>query len=148
MLEPNSSFEGIQVIIALAASTGVHAHIVHLNSISLIDIELIRDTNVIAQQDGVNLSTEAYPYGAGSIGIGAEMFRGANWKEWVGGISAGTFEIDGRRLANEEFNQLQRDKPGTDVIIHFLDTEKTAGQVLLDTSLLMADGVIALDGKR
>ena len=146
MLEPESSFEAIQEIISVAASTGVHAHIVHLNSISLSDITLISEMIARAQKQGVNLTTEAYPYGAGSTGIGAAMFRGPDWQARAGGISAGKFEIDGKRLTQEEFDRLQREKPGTDVTVHFLDTTKADDQALLDTAILMPKGIIASDG--
>ena len=146
MLEPESSFEGIQEIIGVAASTGVHAHIVHLNSISLKDIKLIRQMIEEAQSRGLSLTTEGYPYGAGATGIGAAMFRGPDWRERAGNISAGNFEIDGKRLTQEEFDQLQKNEPGTEVIVHFLDTQKPAEQALLDTALLMPEGIIASDG--
>lgn len=146
MAEPQSSFEAIQEIIAVAAGTGVHAHIVHLNSISLKDIELIRPMILQARAQGVQLSTEAYPYGAGSTSIGAAMFRGDGWRERIGGISANNFEVNGKRLSEEEFAKLQAEAPQTDIIIHFLDASKPDEQALIDQAILMPDGVIASDG--
>lgn len=146
MAEPQSSFEAIQEIIAVAAGTGVHAHIVHLNSISLKDIELIRPMILTARAQGVELSTEAYPYGAGATSIGAAMFRGAGWRERIGGISAQNFAVDGRRLTEEEFAQLQAEAPETDIIIHFLDASEPAERALIDQAILMPEGVIASDG--
>ncbi|WP_417438473.1 amidohydrolase family protein [Idiomarina sp.] len=146
MAEPESSFEAIQEIISVAASTGVHAHIVHLNSISLKDIQLIADMISTAQEAGVQLSTEAYPYGAGATSIGAEMFRGEGWRERIGNISAENFAVDGKRLSEAEFAQLQEEAPGTDIIIHFLETENPAERAFIDHALLMPGGVIASDG--
>lgn len=146
MAEPESSFEAIQEIISVAASTGVHAHIVHLNSISLKDIQLIAEMISTAQQAGVKLSTEAYPYGAGATSIGAEMFRGEGWRERIGNITAENFAVDGKRLSEAEFARLQEEAPNTDIIIHFLDTEKPAERAFIDHALLMPGGVIASDG--
>lgn len=146
MAEPQSSFEAIQEIIAVAAGTGVHAHIVHLNSISLKDIELIRPMILKARAQGVKLSTEAYPYGAGATSIGAAMFKGEGWRERIGGISANNFAVDGKRLSEEEFARLQAEAPQTDIIIHFLDASKPEEQALIDQAILMPDGVIASDG--
>lgn len=146
MAEPQSSFEAIQEIISVAAGTGVHAHIVHLNSISLKDIELIRPMILNARMQGVKLSTEAYPYGAGATSIGAAMFRGEGWRERIGGISANNFAVDGKRLSEEEFAQLQAEAPQTDIIIHFLDASKPEEQALVDQAILMPGGVIASDG--
>lgn len=146
MLEPESSFEGIAEIIAVAASTNVHAHIVHLNSISLRDIDVIKPMIIGAQEKGLRITTEAYPYGAGSTGIGAAMFRGINWRARAGGMTAQNFDVGGKRLSEEEFTRLQEEAPGTPTIIHFLDLAKPEDQAKLDMSLLLPGGVIASDG--
>ena len=146
MLEPESSFEAMAEVISVAAGTGVHAHIVHLNSMSLRDIDAIGDLVSNAQKQGIRISTEAYPYGAGSTGIGAAMFKGPNWRERTGGMTAGNFDVGGKRLTEEEFKDLQTNKPETETMIHFLDLEKAADQAVLDKSVLFPDGVIASDG--
>ncbi len=146
MLEPDSSFEGMAEIISVAASTGARAHIVHLNSMSLRDIDLIKPMIEGAQQRGVAITTEAYPYGAGSTGIGAAMFHGPNWRERTGGMTAHNFDVNGKRLTEEEFAYLQKEKPGTETIIHFLDVEKPSDKAKLDMSILMPGGVIGSDG--
>ncbi|MFC3051616.1 amidohydrolase family protein [Kordiimonas pumila] len=146
VLEPESSFEGMGEIIQAAAGTGVHAHIVHMNSISLRDIGMIGEMVAEAQEQGLKVTTEAYPYGAGSTAIGAAMFRGPNWRERIGGMTAHNFDVGGHRTTEEEFEYLQREKPGTDSVIHFLDTEKPEDQAFLDQSILFPGGVIASDG--
>ena len=146
MLEPASSFEAIQEIVAVAASTGVQAHIVHLNSISLRDIDLIAGMIRSAQQRGVRLSTEAYPYGAGATSIGAAMFRGPDWRQRTGGLTAESFVANGKRLNETEFKQLQDNKPDTEIVVHFLELADQRDQKLIEKSLLMPGGVIASDG--
>ncbi|MEQ9394343.1 amidohydrolase family protein [Haliea sp.] len=146
MLEPDSSFEGIEEIVAVAASTGAHAHIVHLNSISLRDIGVISTIIAGARARGIRLTTEAYPYGAGSTGIGAAMFRGPDWRERVGGVTAGSFDVNGKRLDEGELARLQRDAPETQTVLHFLDTANPRDQQLLDRAVLFPQGVIASDG--
>lgn len=146
MLEPDSSFEGIAEVISVAAGTGVQAHIVHLNSMSLRDIDIIKPMIISAQERGVRITTEAYPYGAGSTGIGAAMFRGPDWRKRTGGMTAHNFDVNGRRLTEEEFAYLQKEHPGTETIIHFLDVAKAADKAKLDMSVLMPGGVIGSDG--
>ena len=73
-VEPDSSLEGFQEMIAVSAATGADLHISHLNSISLRDIDLIRPMIEDAQAHGVNITVEAYPYGAGSTSIRAALF--------------------------------------------------------------------------
>lgn len=146
MAEPESSFEAMQEIVGIAASTGVQAHIVHMNSISLKDIRLIGEMVRGAQERGAKISTEAYPYGAGATSIGAAMFRGEGWRDRIGGITAESFVVDGQRLDEDTFTRLQNEAPSTGIIIHFLDADKPADQTLLDHSMLFPDGVIASDG--
>lgn len=146
MLEPNSSFDGMTEIVSVAASTGVQAHIVHLNSMSLSDIDTIKPMILGAQAKGIPITTEAYPYGAGATGIGAAMFQGPRWRESMGGVTANNFDIGGKRLTEERFAYLQREKPETAVIIHFLDLEKPQDKANLDKSILFPGGVIASDG--
>jgi N-acyl-D-glutamate deacylase len=146
MLEPQSSFEGIAEIVAAAAGTGAHAHIVHLNSISLRDIADITTMISNAQASGVRVSTEAYPFGAGATNIGAAMFRGPNWRERVGGISATNFDVSGTRLSESEFVRLQAEAPETSIVVHLLDTDVPKDQAILDQAVLFENGVIASDG--
>jgi N-acyl-D-glutamate deacylase len=146
MLEPRSSFEGMAEIVAAAASTGAHAHIVHFNSISLRDIDSIAPLIAGAQRRGVRITTEAYPYGAGSTGIGAAMFRGPDWRERVGGVTAANFDVNGRRLTEDEFARLQEEAPGTGTVVHILELEDPADRAVLDRAVLFPGGVIASDG--
>jgi len=133
-------------IVAAAASTGAHAHIVHLNSMSLRDIESIAPLIAGAQRNGVRITTEAYPYGAGATGIGAAMFRGPDWRERVGGVTAANFDVGGKRLTEDEFARLQQDSPGTSTVIHFLELDRPGDRAVLDRAVLFPGGVIASDG--
>lgn len=146
MLEPDSSYEAMEEIVAAAAATGAHAHIVHMNSISLRDIGPIGELIAGARANGVNLSTEAYPYGAGATSIGAAMFRADGWRDRIGGIDAGNFDVNGERLSEDEFERLQREAPDTGVVVHMLDTEVPEDRAMLDRAVLFPGGVIATDG--
>lgn len=146
-IEPQSSFEGFQEMIAVAAGTGAHMHINHLNSMSLTDIEAIAQMIETAQANGARLTVEAYPYGAGATGIGSPMFRGPDWRERMGGIDYSAFARDGVRLDRETFEDLQETAPGTPIVVHFLDPEgREEDQAYLDRSMLFPGGAIASDG--
>lgn len=146
MLEPNSSFQGMSEIVAASAGAGAHTHISHLNSISLRDISAIGGMIENAQRQGLQITTEAYPYGAGSTGIGAAMFRGDRWRERVGGIDASSFDVGGKRLTEEELATLQAEKPHTTTVVHFFEEGDLEDAALLDQSVLFPGGVIASDG--
>jgi N-acyl-D-glutamate deacylase len=146
LIEPASSFQAIQEIIAVAAATGVHAHIVHLNSISLRDIGLIAEMIQGAQQRGLRISTEAYPYGAGATSIGAAMFRGQQWRQRLGGVDASNFAVEGKRLSEDEFSALQATAPETDIVVHFLEWAQANDKQHIDQAIMLLNGVIASDG--
>lgn len=146
-IEPQSSFEGFQEMVAVAAATGAHMHISHLNSISLSDIDRIAEMVEGAQARGINITVEAYPYGAGATGIGAAMFRGPDWRERMGGIEYSDFTVQGEPLDEERFHDLQENAPGTGIVVHFLNPdERPEHQAYLDRSILFPGGAIASDG--
>jgi len=146
MLEPNSSFEGMAEVIAAAAGTGAQTHISHLNSMSLRDIGIIAPMIAGAQAQGLRITTEAYPYGAGATGIGAALFKGPRWRERVGGVDASNFDIGGKRLTEEELAYYKAEKPGTQTVVHFLEENDPEDRAFLAQSVLFPDGVIASDG--
>ena len=146
-VEPDSSMEGFQEMIAVSAATGADLHISHLNSISLRDIDLIRPMIEDAQAHGVNITVEAYPYGAGSTSIGAALFEGADWQARFGGIEKSDFTLAGEPLSDAEFDRLQAEEPGTTIVVHFLDVENDpADRDILSQSILFPGGAIASDG--
>jgi N-acyl-D-glutamate deacylase len=61
-------------------------------------------------------------------------------------MTAHNFDVGGKRLTEDEFSALQKDHPGTETVIHFLDTTTAEGQAVLDKSVLFPGGVIASDG--
>ncbi len=146
VIEPRGSFEAYEELIALAASTGAHMHICHLNSISTRDIGPISELIRGAQSRGVKVTTEAYPYAAGSTVVGAEIFRG-NWRERMGGAKASDIELAGRPFNDSSLALAQEKTPGSLVVIHFMRPEASeADQSYLDQAVLFPGGAIASDG--
>lgn len=111
VIEPQSSFEAIEEIVALAAATGARMHIHHLNSTSTRDIPRIAGLLRGAQGRGLPITTEAYPYGAGSTVVGAELFRG-NWRQRWGGATAGDIELGGVPFTDATLAEAQARTPG------------------------------------
>lgn len=145
VIEPESSFEGLAEIVSLAASTGAQMHINHLNSVSSRDIPRIATMLRGAQERGLRVTTEAYPYGAGSTVVGAELFRG-NWRERRGGAVAADIELAGKPLDDATLAEAQEKTPGAWVVAHFLRPDQNpADQAFLDESVLMPGGAIASD---
>lgn len=143
-VEPQTAFEAFQEALAVAASTGAHVHLCHVNSMAGRMAPLILADVAKAQAQGLRVSVEAYPYGAGSTAIGAAFFRGDELAR--SGLKKEDFTRAGKALTAEEFDRLQREAPGTSVIAHFLhpDTDPN-DRAILDGSILFPGSVIASD---
>lgn len=146
-IEPDSSLEGFQEMVAVSAATGADMHVSHLNSSSLRDINLIRPMIEAAQANGVNITVEAYPYGAGSTSIGAALFEGPDWQARFGGVEKSDFTLAGEPLTDDAFDRLQAEAPDTTIVVHFLDVENDpVDRDILSQSILFPGGAIASDG--
>ncbi|WP_025503560.1 amidohydrolase family protein [Vibrio parahaemolyticus] len=144
--EPKSSFEAYQELISLSATTGAHMHICHLNSTSVQDIDDCADLVQSAIDRGLNVTAEAYPYGAGSSLIGAEVFRGDDWLERWGVPSASYMEANGKPLTQEKITELQANDPGKVVVMHFLKPDDNpSDRQKMDRSVLFPGAAIASD---
>ncbi len=145
VIEPQSSFEAFQELVSLAATTGAHMHISHLNSNSTRDIPIIAEMIKGAQSRGVPVTTEAYPYAAGSTVVGAELFRG-NWRERMGGAKSSDIEVNGKPYNDSTLADVQANAPGTWIVVHFMRPDTSpADQAYLDQAVLFPGGAIASD---
>jgi N-acyl-D-glutamate deacylase len=142
--EPQSSFEAIQELISLAAITGAHMHLCHINSTSLSDIKATMALVEEAQAKGINITTEAYPFGAASTVVGAAMFSGPDWRSKMDS-TANNFQLGADRMSEDELADYQTTKPGTMIVWHFLDEADPAALSLLDISVTNPATAIASD---
>jgi len=143
-LEPQNAFEAFQEALAVAAATGGHLHLCHVNSAAGRMAPLVLADIARAQAQGLRVTVEADPYGAGSTAIGAAFFRGDELAR--SGLKKEDFTRDGKALTAQEFDRLQREAPGTRIIAHFLhpDTDPQ-DRAILDESILFPGGAIASD---
>jgi N-acyl-D-aspartate/D-glutamate deacylase len=107
-IEPGGSVEAVQELIANAAVTGASVHMVHVGSSSLGEVPLVLDMIEGARRHGVDISTEVYPYTAGSTDIRAALFD-PGWRERTGG-DYGDIEwvATGERLTEESCTSFPR----------------------------------------
>ena len=134
-MEPQSSFQAVQELIANAAITGAHMHLCHINSTSLRDIHSILKLVDDAFERNINISVGAYPWGAASTVVGAAMFTGEGWRERMGS-TAHNFQLGTKRMTEAQLADYQKNKPGTFITWHFLDESNPADLALLDASIL------------
>lgn len=146
-LDPKSSIEAYVQLIGLAGATGAHMHICHLNSTSLQDVEQAAALIRKAQQKGLLITTEAYPYGTGSTVMSAGYFMEPDFPERTG-TNYGSIQVvsTGKRFASrDELAQARSETPEALVLWHILDEENPHDKSLLDISVMFAGGAIASD---
>ncbi|MBY5947809.1 amidohydrolase family protein [Photobacterium rosenbergii] len=147
VLEPQSSFEALGEQIGLAAITGAHMHVCHINSVAGRDLKAATDLLKQAQSKDINVSVESYTYGAFSTAIGADFMRGPEWLARFGGQEYSAVEFNGKALNKQSFDELQTAEPGAPIIFHFLSEETSqTDQDLLDLAVMYPGGAIASDG--
>ncbi len=147
-VDPRSSIEAYTRLIGYAGSTGAHMHICHFNSTSLQDVERAATLVKKAQDQGLKVTVEAYPYGTGSTVLGAAFFADPAFPERTGtGYGAVEMVDTGRSFTHrDEMLAAQAQDPGSLVLWHFLDVEANQRhRDLLDVSILYPGGAIASD---
>lgn len=145
-LEPRSSFEALGEQIGLAAITGAHMHVCHINSVAGRDLEAATRLVKEAQDRGIRVTVESYTYGALSTAIGADFLRGDDWLERFGGDDYSAVELRGKPLSKEKIEEIQASQPGEVIIFHFLEEDENPDDMkLLDHAVLYPGGAIASD---
>lgn len=145
-LEPLSSVDGALEILGVAAGSGAHMHICHINSTSLRRIDDVAAAVSTAQTRGNRVTTEAYPYAIASTGIGAR-FLDPGRLDRIGIQPSGiTYLPTGRRVENEaELAHLRASDPGGLCLIDYLDDTSPGDISILLESFQLAGTVVASD---
>lgn len=130
---------GIQEALANAALTGAPLHLVHINSMALGNIQVSLDMVAAAQQKGLDITTEVYPYTAASTGLQSAMFD-AGWQERLG-IGYGDLQwvATGERLTQQTFDSYR--KQGGIVIIHMMKPEWIRTGIAAPGVMIASDGM-------
>ena len=143
--EPTTGLVGIEEVIAAAAATGAPLHVVHITSMGLQDtprlIAMVRGT----QEHGLDVTTECYPYTAGSTMLESAIFdpgwqdrQGITYKDvqWV---------KTGERLTAETFEKYR--KEGGTVVI-FSIPEEAAHTAVADPIVMIASDGMPITGAK
>ncbi|MFN7543605.1 MAG: amidohydrolase family protein [Acidobacteriota bacterium] len=113
--------EGVQEAIANAAGTGASLHIVHLNSSTRGALPWILEMIAGARKRGIDVTTEAYPYTAGSTFIESAIFDEGWQKSMNSSYGDLQWQATGERLTKETFEKYR--KQGGIVIQHSMKPE-------------------------
>jgi dihydroorotase len=131
--------DAMQEAIANAAATGASLHIVHINSSSLGHIGVTLEMIGGAQQRGIDVSAEIYPYTAASTGIQSTLFD-PGWQEQLG-IDYGDLQWQDtrERLTAETFAKYR--KQGGVVILHMMKEEWIESALRSPFVMIASDGM-------
>lgn len=135
----NGGTIAIQQAISDALITNAPLHIVHVNSMALDEIELAIEMVNTAQKRGFNITTEMYPYTAGSTSLESAVFD-EGWQERLG-ISYHDLQWvkTGERLTEESF-KAYRIEGGT-VILHLMKPEWIKAGIVTEGTIIASDGM-------
>jgi dihydroorotase len=135
----NPDIISIEEVIADAALTNAPLHIVHINSMSLGNIQLSLDMVSAAQKRGLDITTELYSYTAASTTLQSEMFSDG-WQSRMG-ISYGDLQwvATGERLTKESFEKYR--KEGGVVIMHMMKPEWIKAGIAAPGVMIASDGM-------
>lgn len=144
--EPDGAVEGFVELLGVAAGTGARMHICHINSTSLKKVVDVIPLIEKAQGKKLLVTTEAYPFGAGSTVIGAPFLKPDNLPQ-VGIQSSNIYYLKTKEhvASNERLREIQSQDPGGHIVVHYLDEKKPEDMKFIDSAILFQDTMIASD---
>jgi N-acyl-D-aspartate/D-glutamate deacylase len=143
---PGGAIDGAEEIVRAAGETGARMHYCHVNSTTLRHADRVLALVERAQRAGAQVSTEAYPYGAGMTGIGAAFLAPERLAERGLTPRSITYAPTGEVVASAaRLNELRAADPGGLAIIRQLDEDDPGDQAVLLRYLTFPGSVIASD---
>ncbi len=134
-----SDIVSIQEVIADATLTGAPLHIVHINSMSLGQIDFALNMVRSAAQRGFDVTTELYSYTAASTTLESAMFD-EGWQEKLGmTYNDVQWVATGERLTKETFDKYR--KSGGVVIMHMMKPEWIKTGIAAPGVMIASDGM-------
>jgi N-acyl-D-aspartate/D-glutamate deacylase len=135
-------------VVHAAATTGASIHVVHVNSSGLWETKELLDILSEAQKNGLDVSTEVYPYDAAPTTMadprvtgkgGLDMFR----------IGYDDLELvaTGERLTEETFNRYKEQAPETEIIAHIMSQDDVDMAVAHPMVMIASDSGDITDGR-
>lgn len=143
---PDTPIDGPSEIVQAAAATGAHMHYCHINSTSRRHIDRVHALVERYRKAGAKVTTEAYPYGAGSTAIGAtfldpdRLHRMDITPQSIMVVATGERVASPKRLA-----ELRAADPSALVIVDFLDEDVPEDRACLERALVFEDAAVASD---
>ncbi len=143
--EPMTGLAALEEVVAAAAATGAPLHVVHITSMGLRDTPELISMVEGAQRHGLDVTTECYPYTAGSTALQSAVFD-PGWQESMG-ITYKDIQwtATGERLTAEKFEKYR--KLGGIVVIHSIPEEAARTAVANPMVMIASDGMMITGAK-
>ena len=132
---------GLAEMIELARRHGAALHVCHLNANAMGNVAGFLAMIDEARAAGVDVTTEAYPWNAGSTSISAAVFS-RDWQS-IFGISYGDVEWaeTGERFDEQMWNEYREKHPGGTVIHHYGREEWTREAITAPGVMIASDAM-------
>lgn len=132
--------DATQEVLADALVSGAPLHIVHITSMGMRQTGLLLEMIEAARRRGVDVSTEAYPYTAGSTALDSAVFK-PGWQERLG-IGYGDLQwvATGERLTAETFAKYRAQ--GGIVVIHSIPEDVVRLALRNPLVMIASDGFL------
>jgi N-acyl-D-aspartate/D-glutamate deacylase len=130
---------GLQETLAAARNARAALHIVHVNSSADTELDAFLAAIEAARDAGQDVTTEAYPYGAGMTEIQSALFD--DWQTWPDErFALHQLVSTGERLTRATFSKARA--TGGTVIIHGRSEEQTRAAIASPLAMIASDGFI------
>ena len=138
--EPLNSVEGLSELIAASVTSGAPLHLVHVNSSGQHAVPLLLQMIEEARSNGLDVTTECYPYTAGMTGIESAILS-EGWREKYDlDYEDLEWALTGERLTVSTFAEYR--ETGGMVIIHSMRQDLVDGAVASPLTAIASDGYL------
>lgn len=139
VLEPNTGLAGVEEAIAAASATKAALHVVHITSVGLKQTPELIAAVRNARARGLDVTTECYPYTAGSTALESSIFNDG-WQARLGiGFGDLQWAATGERLTESTFATYR--KKGGVVIVHSIPEEIVRTAIADPIVMIASDGM-------
>jgi cytosine/adenosine deaminase-related metal-dependent hydrolase len=144
--DPTTPVDGAEEITIAAAETGAAMHHCHVNSTSRRHVDRVLALLDRSRSAGSRVTVEAYPYGAGSTGVGAFFLAPERLHVWGLQPSSIVMVATGERVASAaRLEQLRAQDPGAECLMEYFDENDPADRAFLHRALAFPDAIVASD---
>ena len=132
---------GLEEAIAAAELTGAAVHICHLNASAMSGVTQWLDKIDAARARGVDVTTEMYPWTAGSAMISSDVFS----RDWRTIFSIDYADVQwaetGEWLTQERFAHYRQTRPGGQTVHHYIDAAWNQAALSRDHVMVASDAM-------